>query len=429
MVKSSARAGFFEARRDPPGTGGGGGTGGGTGSDTTPPALGGPFYAPTNPWRTPIPSDWFNYVHPDTPSMVQGVYLGTDFSSMDIHAFAYRTQEMTQKGLPASDAQWAGPGHNENIVYVPSSQPMITVYVDWNPINKVYQFRYTSFQVPLPFGWTGYNTPNAGTGYFERRSSVLVNNTSGDHWIVYQPTPPGDPIRYLGTQTDSFWHSTHVEKVQFGWKSGIAPYWVGGGSGNPFLAGTITPYDILNTPAGGHYNHALALNAAWAADGSLSSHPKFAYPSPFIAHGGIHPATDGKTKTTVGIPHGARIFLDPTLTDTDLRNLGVTKEWQLQICRTFQKYGGISKESSTGQRGAGGLITEGLRSISWNIAQGFYPAGFQYPWVADGSMDNADPLDSTAYNAALPPALLPTSGSHWKVFDWNKSYPGITVAP
>lgn len=430
MVKTSSRATILTSRRHPTGGGGGGGGGGGTGGgDTTLPDLPGPIYDPLNPWRTPIPSDWFNYVHPDTPSMVQGVYIGTTYTAMDIHAFAYRLNEIRQKWGSGHDdlCKWAGPGHQENIVYVPANQPMIPIYVDWDQTTKTYKYRFSQTQAPLPSNWTGFNQDSAAnhTGYRERRTSIFVDNAAGDHWIIYQPTPPGNPISYLFSNTDTFWHATHVEKVA-SWKTAAPPFWHGGGSGNPFGPGCITAWDVLNTPDGGHFNHAIAFNCAWASDGTQAGHPAFVYPSPWVVYG-FHQNTDGRTKTNVGIPHGARIFLDPSLTDSDLNALGVTKEWQLQICRTLQVYGGISKESTTGQGGAGGIITESVQSINWNISQGWYPAGFKWPWVADGSTDSGLIIDNSFYDAAFPFSLMPTSGSHWKVFDWNKPYPGISA--
>jgi hypothetical protein len=364
--------------------------------------------------------------------MVQGVYIGTDYSAMDIHALAYRPNELTQKWGASGTTymKWAGPGHQENLCIVPGSQPMITIYVDWDATTKTYKYRNQQTQAPLPFNYSGYNMTWDAPKYYERRTSIIVNNAVGDHWIVYQLTPPGHPIAYLSYNTptvdNTYWHATHVEKLQVPWKGAAPPQWHGGGSGNPFLPGTITPYDILNTPVGGHFNHALAFNCAWAADGSYAGHPAFVYPSPWVVYG-FHQATDGRTKTAVGIPHGARIFIDPSLTDTDFAAMGVTKEWMLQILRTLQKYGGISKESVTGQGQAGGLITESVQSINWNISQGLYPAGFKWPWVADGTMDNGLVIDSSFYDAAFPPNVVPQTNSHWKVFDWNKPYPGIST--
>lgn len=398
------------------------------GSGAGPPAWQGPWFSPISPWNTPIPSDWANYVHPDNAAMVQNEYTGTD-ASPDIHSFAYAATQMQAKWgtIGLTYMKWAGPGNQQNIVFSPNGQPNITLYIDWNPINKVYQFRYTSVQIPLPFNWTGYNDPNAGTNYFERRTAVVCEN--GDLWALHQVTPPGDPIRNLGTQTDTFWHATTAEKLVSGW-TGDIPYWHAGGSGIPPFVGDITPYDFLHTQTGGHFNHVLSFNASFAADGSYTgtngAHPKFAFPAPFVING-THPNTDGRTKTSCGIPHGARIFLDPTLTDTDLNTLGVTKEWQLQIARTLQRYGGLSKESVAGQGGAGGIISESIESIAWNISQGFYPGGYQWPWIVDGTTSNAD-KDSTTYNAAFPAALMPTSGSHWKVWNWNSIYPGISSA-
>ena len=73
---------------------------------------------------------------------------------------------------------------------------------------------------------------------------------------------------------------------------------------------------------------------------------------------------------------------------------------------------------------AGGIMHEYTASVTWNKAHGFYPSDFVWPWYADGSAVN-----DKDYGTSFPPALVPTSNSHWKVFDWTKPYPGITVAP
>lgn len=381
------------------------------------PAWQGPWFSANSPWNTPIPPTWASHVHPDNSSMVMGEYTGTDYSSADIHAFAYRPTEMTAKwgSIGTTYMKWCGPGGLENVVFAPTTQPLITVYQDWNPTTHTYSYRSSSFQIPLPSNWTGFNQKQLAPSYYERRTSIVCQN--GDLWLLYQPTPPGDPILNLAAgTTDTFWHCSKIEKISGGW-AGDDPVWSGGGSGLPHFAGLITPYDILNTPTGGHYNHVICANFPSSADGSFAGHPKFVWPAT---------KSDGRTKTAVGIPFGGRIFLDPSMTDSDFIALGITKEWQLQIARTMQVYGMMGKESMTGQGAAGSLLCESQESIAWNIAQRFYPSGFQWPWVTDGTTTNVS-ISSSTYNAAFPTALMPTTGSRWKVINWNDSIPGITT--
>ena len=351
--------------------------------------------------------------------MIGGVYIGTDYSSDDIHAFVYRVQEMLAKiGVvappwnAANVVKWAGPGHQENVIYSPNGTPTIPVVVDTPALGAAVQ------QVPMPQNWTGYNSPGVkAPTYFERRTTVVCEN--GDLWYLYGLTPPGDPLRDNPSTSDpSRWHGSHVEKDSHGGWKGVNPAFDAGGSGMPTFSGTVTPYDILNTPVGGHFGHALAFNAAWAADGSYPGHPKLLWPANAY---GDHPLTDGRTKTAVGIPHGARIFW-PATTDAAMEALGMTKEWMLQIARTGQVMGGMSRESTTGQGSAGGIICESNESIAWNVAHGFYPAGFQWPWIADGTCSGD--LNSTTYTAAFPAAYVAEA----QVVDWTKDVPGVTAS-
>ncbi len=277
--------------------------------------------------------------------------------------------------------------------------------------------------VPFPSSWNGYDKPTYTTQYYERRTVVVCEG--GDVWVMYQPSPPG-VVPHNGGPADSDWHATTARLI-----GNVADetwdYHGGGGSGIPHGCGLITPFDVIYAQTHGDFGHAIAINTCNAADGSFAGIPMGVWPAlkgyPGATGG---PNGDGKTMTNAGIPHGARVMLDQALTDADFAALGLTKTWQLWFAHTFQKYGGISKESTTGQGGAGGFMCETLESIAWNIVQGRYPAGFTYPWIADGTVDAADE-DNSTYNAAFPAALMARTNSHWRVVDYTLAIPGINA--
>jgi len=375
-------------------------------------SLYGPWLDPISPWRTKIPSDWASHVHPDTASMVQGVYIGTDYSSYDVHAFAYRPTEMQNKWGSAglTYMKWLGPGGVENVVYGSAGDTFNRIYMDFP------SYKASSILCPIPINWNGYDRQSAN----ERRTIILCDD--GRVWVAYGITPPGVTPFSGNGPADSFWHAVVATQIQ-NWDD-VNFTWASGGSGLSHGGGLIIPPDIEYAREHGDFGHALAINSQSQADGSFAGHPKGVWP----ATKGINNATstDGRTKTAVGIPYGARVFLDPSLTDSDLNALGVVKEWMFWMAHTMQRYGCIAKEQTVGQGSAGCIMCETMESITWNASHsvpGY--SGFQWPWFADGTMSGDH--NTSTYNGAFPPALVPTSGSHWKVFDWNDAYPGITV--
>jgi len=90
----------------------------------------------------------------------------------------------------------------------------------------------------------------------------------------------------------------------------------------------------------GVINHALAL--AWPKD--LIRAPK----SPYGALQYPASNTDGINMTSMGaVPMGARIQLDPSLSDTQLSLLGLSRPADKIIAHALQKYGGYVVDSNT----------------------------------------------------------------------------------
>ena len=93
------------------------------------------------------------------------------------------------------------------------------------------------------------------------------------------------------------------------------------GAGVPYYAGLIRPWEI----AAGHIDHALA----------------FAYPGS-ASRGCVWPAskTDGDSGDSMAIPEGARLQLDPSLTDAHFDQWGLDRTGRI-IARALQQYGMI----------------------------------------------------------------------------------------
>ena len=93
------------------------------------------------------------------------------------------------------------------------------------------------------------------------------------------------------------------------------------GAGVPYYTGLIRPWEI----AAGNIDHAIA----------------FAYPAS-ASRGCVWPAskTDGTSGDSMAIPEGARLQLDPSLTDADFDQWGLDRTGRI-IARALQQYGMI----------------------------------------------------------------------------------------
>jgi len=124
-----------------------------------------------------------------------------------------------------------------------------------------------------------------------------------------------------------FWQ---VERTETGWRvangsvynilwNGTPPRYGSRGAGVPYYAGLIRPWEISQ----GHIDHALA----------------FGYPE-VARNRCVFPATktDGKSDFPYAIPEGARLQLDPTLTDVDFEMMGLSLTGKI-IARALQEYG------------------------------------------------------------------------------------------
>jgi hypothetical protein len=128
-----------------------------------------------------------------------------------------------------------------------------------------------------------------------------------------------------------------AQRVESGWITGSGSIynitWDGApdvnnsrGSGIPSYAGLIRPWEILQ----GRIEHAIA----------------FGYTEP-TEDKCVFPAskTDGESKLPYAIPEGARLQLDPSLTEKDFDKWGLDRTGKI-IARALQQYGMISVDDS-----------------------------------------------------------------------------------
>ncbi len=117
----------------------------------------------------------------------------------------------------------------------------------------------------------------------------------------------------------------------------------GRGAGTPYLAGTIRPWEM----AQGRIDHALAF--------------AYAYP----ASGHVYPATksDGAGVTGVDVPEGARLQLDPSITDAQMTAWGLSANAKI-IARAMQTYGMYVIDNS----GSSKIYLEDRLTAKWDAS-------------------------------------------------------------
>ena len=155
--------------------------------------------------------------------------------------------------------------------------------------------------VPIP--------PAARTSAGSDAQMIIIDTASGTEWDVWQASFDG-----------SGWSVSNGSVYNINW-DGMPTRYGSRGAGVPYYAGLIRPWEI----AAGQIDHALA----------------FAYPTPASGRC-VWPAskTDGNTGGDAAIPEGARLQLDPNLTEADLAAMGLDRTGMI-IARALQQYGMI----------------------------------------------------------------------------------------
>ena len=235
-------------------------------------------YSDDSPWNTPIGDD--APIHARSSALV--ARIGGELTS-----------DTSQYTLPVYEVDGDTPTVSVKVLHLFSevTDHGTTVERRQEPV----------IDVPVPDG------AEAATG--TDAQVVIVDTTTGDEWGFW----------HLEATEDGF-QATNGYRYHVGW-NGVPPDGFGSrGAGVPYLAGLIRPAAIER----GRIDHAIA----------------FAYPTPSPNH--VFPATksDGPGDPELDLPEGARLRLDPSLDEDDLRAIGLDDTGRV-IARALQEYGMI----------------------------------------------------------------------------------------
>jgi hypothetical protein len=166
---------------------------------------------------------------------------------------------------------------------------------------------------------------------------IIVNPATGDEWAFWQ----------LKKDSAGNWTATNGYHYNVNW-DGVPPRDSSGrpfgsrGAGVTYYSGLIRPYEIQR----GYIDHALAFAYNYAS-------PNWIYPAS---------KSDGKSTDPNALPEGARLQLDPTMTETQLRNAGCSSA-AIVIAKAMQEYGMYVIDNSGSDKVM--LEYSGTASPSW----------------------------------------------------------------
>jgi hypothetical protein len=235
-------------------------------------------YSDDSPWNTPLPDD--APIHPASDELVARIG-------------AQLTSDVEQYTMPVYEVDADTPTVPVRVQHLFSE-----VVADGTEVERRQE---VTVDVPLP--------PDAIAAEGTDAQVVVLDVDTGDEWGFWQLAPDGDGF----TATNGY-------RYNLAW-NGVPPDGFGSrGAGVTYLAGLIRPASI----DAGEIDHAIA----------------FAYPTPSPEH--VWPATksDGQGEAGLDLPEGARLRLDPSLTESDLRDLGLD-DAGVTIARALQTYGMI----------------------------------------------------------------------------------------
>lgn len=275
---------LFVARVDAPGSAETPSATASAGPSTT--AIGRP-YLPESAWNTPIPDS--PEVDPRSDLLVASI--GESGNGGVI------TSDPTQFTYPVYEVSADTPRHD-----VPCRWFKCTI-VSESDTERVDVLQ----DVPIP-PWA---RPSAGSD----SSMIIVDVETGTEYDLWQ-VDRGD---------DGTWSVANGSVYNVHW-DGMPEVYGSRGAGLPYLAGLVRHWEI----AAGEIRHALA----------------FAYPN-VAREVCVWPAskTDGQSDAANALPEGARLQLDPAITEQELRIMGLD-ETGLIIARALQRYGMIVVDAS-----------------------------------------------------------------------------------
>lgn len=274
--------------------------------------------------------------------------------------------------------------------------PTIDCYVN-NVPNVGLQCASSPTTVPFPQVWRDIlNSADYTSGLYGGDADTTIWEAgSGDAWVGYHVTPPGQPSRNISCSSTR-WNAVIMQFVPGLFKGiGCGQPWIPP-SGSGITAGLVTPADLAD-PSGviGHAIQLIYNSCPYPND----VHPPFVFPASGAAN-------DGQVVGRGAIPTGARIQLDPTINvDTwpSLQNYPAGTSAALKkIARTAQVYGFVTVDGMGGTSAAGQI----------NVAQ-VAPLGQNgYAWESE--------YPAPYYGFTLATALPQDLYARMRVIDWTQ---------
>jgi hypothetical protein len=268
-------------------------------------------YLSTDTWNTPIPVN--ATVDPDSATYVAAIWGDTE----DPRRWNLNPNQYAYGMYIVSDADIA-----RTVTYT-------GVFSDVSEAGVLtYDTGGGTAQVPIPL--------DAMNSQGSDSSIIIIKPSTGEEWGFWRLTNNQDGSFSATNGYHTYTTRTAYQPNGFGSRGG----------GLTYMAGIIRPHEVLL----GEINHALAF----AYDKGLSTY--------------IPPVTtksDGSYVGSDGLPYGARIRLDPTVTEATIRSWAVnaTEEDALYtICRALQVYGAYLIDYS----GSVKLITEDNLTARWS---------------------------------------------------------------
>lgn len=244
-------------------------------------------YSDASPWNRPIGGP--DTYHPASALHVGALVSGNKPLSSDPTQYTYPVYEVTA-GTPVETVT-LNDGWFSNVT-------------DGGTRLDNQRMKPGTVELPIPAG------AQAAAG--SDAQMIMLDRATGDEWGVSNLV-----------KTAGGWQAYNAYHYNTGW-TGVPPYDRNGkpffprGAGVPYLAGLVRPCEI----ARGYIDHALA----------------FAYDFPTGDF--VYPATksDGDSVDPADMPEGARLQLDPAITEDEIRGWGCTGPCFI-VARALQTYG------------------------------------------------------------------------------------------
>jgi hypothetical protein len=267
-------------------------------------------YVATGPWNTPIGANpvYDRYSAQMVDLMKTGTTAGKIYS------------DTAQYSYPVYWADATTPRYN-----VPCSQYKCTVV-----LNGVVTRVEMMINVPIPDGAKQSSGNDA--------QMIIIDTETGIEYGFY----------HMVLQADGSWKADNGYQYSV-YYPGTQPGFGSRGAGVPYYAGMVRPWEIR----AGEINHAIAFVYQFTAA------TKCVYPAA---------QTDGTTTNPYAIPEGARIQLNPALTDDDFDRWGLGRAGKI-VARAMQQYGLLLIDTG----GSPKIIAENLTAntlygLSWSDA-------------------------------------------------------------